>query len=469
MVAVTVPVRSTRAEPSARRGLDVSLVYGLLAAGLVFTTALHAQVTPSFIAAQTSSLLETYKDLHAHPELSRHEQRTSAILAKGLREAGYAVTEHVGRYPDGSQGFGVVGILKNGAGQMLLIRGDMDALPIIEETGLPYASHVMSKNASGQEVGVMHACGHDVHTTVLLGTAKALAATRDRWHGTVMIVGQPSEETVEGAKAMLADHLYERFGRPDRIIGLHDTNLMPAGSVGIVGGSQYASATSVDVVIRGIGGHGSAPQYGRDPVTLAAYYITQIQTIVSREEDPRDPSVVTVGSIHGGTKRNIIPDEVRLELTTRSFSDKSRQIIVDGLTQRAAGLTLAAQLPAEKAAVVTVLDNESTPVQYNDPALSAQVHDVLVKTLGEKRVPAVESVLASEDVGVLGMSPDLKRNEIPVAYLRLGAMDPDKFAAAEAAGKHLPGAHTSRFEPLPQPTIETGVTAMTAVATALLQ
>ncbi|HEX4619886.1 MAG TPA: amidohydrolase, partial [Steroidobacteraceae bacterium] len=340
-----------------------------LAALLLFVSVLRAQGVPPAVENQIPALLETYEDIHAHPELSHHEARTSAILAKGLRAAGYSVTDHVGVYPDGSRAFGVVGILRNGAGQTLLIRGDMDALPIVEETGLPYASHVTTKNASGEEVGVMHACGHDVHTTVLLGTARALVATRAQWHGTVMIIGQPSEETIDGAKAMLADHLYDRFGRPDKIIGLHDTNRLAAGTVGLIPGAASASSTSVDVVIRGIGGHGSAPEVGRDPVMLAAYYITQIQTIVSREEDPQDPTVVTVGSIHGGTKRNIIPDEVKLQLTTRSYSEKSRRIVIDGLRQIAAGITAAANLPAEKAATVTVLDNESTPVQYNDPAM----------------------------------------------------------------------------------------------------
>ncbi len=290
------------------------------------------------------------------------------MVAAALREAGYTVTERVGRYPDGSQAYGVVGILKNGAGPTLMIRADMDALPIVEETGVPYASHVRMKDLQGQMVGVMHACGHDVHTTVLIGTARAMVAMKSQWHGTLMLVGQPSEETIDGAKAMLADHLYERFGRPDRIIGLHDTNGLAAGTVGVRSGPSASSSTSVDVVIRGIGGHGAYPQAGRDPITLAALYITQIQTIVSREEDPQDPTVVTVGHIEGGTKRNIIPNEVKLELTTRSFSDKSRDTVIRGLKQMAAGITASAGLPPDKAATVTVLENESTPVLYNDPA-----------------------------------------------------------------------------------------------------
>ena len=418
--------------------------------------------------AQTSDdLVVVYKDLHQHPELSHHEERTSGILATALRAAGYTVTDHVGVYPDGSKAFGVVGILKNGAGPTLLVRADMDALPIVEETGLPYASHVMTKTKAGIETGVMHACGHDVHTTVLIGTARAMAASRNKWHGTLMLVGQPSEETIDGAKAMLADHLYERFGRPDAIIGLHDFNTVAAGQVGILAGPAMASSTSVDVLIQGIGGHGAYPQLGRDPVSLAAEFIMQIQTIVSREEDPLNPTVVTVGTIHGGTKRNIISDQVKLELTTRSFSDKSRKTVLAGLNSMAAGLTLSAGLPPEKAAKVTVLEDESTPVQFNDPALTAKVRASLVAALGADNVVDVDRTMGSEDVGVFGLADSAK--PIPVVYFRLGAMDPVKLAAAQAAGKQLPGMHTSHFEPVPEPTLRTGVTAMTAAASGILQ
>ena len=427
------------------------------------TVPLFAQDVSAFENQQLPGLVDTYKILHAHPELSHFEANTSATLAAELRKAGYTVTDHIGVYPDGSKAFGVVGILKNGAGPTLLVRGDMDALPIIEETGAPYASHVMTKTKSGQDTGVMHACGHDVHTTVLLGTARALAAAKSQWHGTLMIIGQPSEETIDGAKAMLADHLYERFGKPDMVIGLHDTNQHPAGTVGITPGPAMASSTSVDVTIRGIGGHGAYPFVGRDPIVLSALYITQIQTIVSREEDPRDPVVVTVGDIHGGTKRNIIPDQVKLELTARAFSDKSRQIVLDGLRQIATGIATSAGLPPDKMPTVTVLDDESTPALYNDPAMSARVKATLEKTLGAANVFEDPRAMGSEDVGVFSLN-----EKIPTVYFWLGAMYPDRFAAATAAGKQLPGMHTSHFEPDPEPTIATGVKSLTAVAISLL-
>ena len=424
-----------------------------------------AQELTSLVNNQLPGLVNTYKDIHSHPELSHFEERTSALLAAELRKAGYTVTEHIGKYPDGTQAFGVVAILANGPGPRLLIRADMDALPIVEETGLSYASHGKAKNAGGQEVGVMHACGHDVHITTLIGTGRALAALKSQWHGTVMLVGQPSEETIDGAKAMIADRLYERFGTPDLAIALHDTNLHPAGAVSVTSGPAQASSTSVDVIMRGVGGHGSRPQEGKDPIVMAAEFIMLIQTIVSRQEDARDPAVVTVGDIHGGTKRNIIPDEVRMELTTRAFSDTARQVILDGIRRSAQGVALSAGVPDDRAPIVTVLENESTPVLTNDPALNARVKATLVKTLGAQNVFEDARLMGSEDFGIFG----LDGHKIPTVMFRLGAMDPAKFAAAQAQGKLLPGTHSSRFEPLPEPTLRTGVTAMTSVAMALLQ
>jgi amidohydrolase len=432
----------------------------LLASGPVL-----AQDLPAFVNGQLPGLVDSYKNLHAHPELSHHEEQTSAMLAAELRKAGYTVTEHVGKYPDGSQAYGVVAILKNGDGPRLLIRTDMDALPIVEETGLSYASHVKSKNPAGQEVGVMHACGHDIHVTTMIGVARTMAAMKSQWHGTLMLIGQPSEETIDGAKAMLADHLYERFGTPDLAIALHDTNQGAAGTVTLTSGAAQASSTSVDVTMRGVGGHGAAPQAGKDPIVMAAEFIMQLQTIVSRQEDPHDPTVVTVGDIHGGTKRNIIPDEVKMELTIRTFTDKSRKIVLDGVRQTAQGVALSAGVPDDRAPIVTVLEDESTPVNYNNPELTARVKAILVRTLGPQNVIDEVPHMGSEDFGVLG----LEGHKIPTFMFWLGAMDPVKFGAAQAQGKQLPGPHTSRFEPLPEPTLRTGIISMSSVAIALLQ
>jgi amidohydrolase len=424
-----------------------------------------AQNVEGLVGDQLSGLVSTYQGIHAHPELSHREEHTAALLAAELRKSGYTVTERVGKYPDGTQAYGVVAILQNGPGPRLLIRTDMDALPIVEETGVSYASHVKSKNAAGQEVGVMHACGHDVHVTTMIGTARVLAATKSKWHGTVMLIGQPSEETIDGAKAMLADQLYERFGAPDLAIALHDTNTRAAGTVSLASGPALAGSTSVDVLIRGIGGHGAEPQVTKDPIVIAGEFIVQLQTVVSRQENPREPSVVTIGDIHGGTKRNIIPYEVKMEITARTFSDRSRQIVVDGIRRTAQGVALSAGVPENLAPIVTVLDAESTPVMYNDPALAARVKSALVNTLGAGNVFDDGPAMASEDFGVFG----LEGHKIPTVMFGLGAMDPTKFAEAQAAGKTLPGPHTSLFQPSPEPTLRTGVTAMSSVAIALLQ
>jgi len=432
---------------------------------LASTTPTFAQTLDRIVGGELSGLVDTYKEIHAHPELSRHEDETSARLAAALRQAGYTVTEHVGRYSDGSQADGVVAIMDNGAGPRLLIRTDLDALPVVEETGLSYSSHVKSSNASGLEVGVMHACGHDVHITTMIGTARALAATRAKWHGTVMLIGQPAEETLEGAKAMLADGLYERFGRPDMAIALHDTNTHAAGTVGVVSGPTLAGVTSIDVTLRGQGGHGSAPQLGKDPVVMAGEFIVQLQTIVSRQEDPRDPTVVTVGDIHGGAKRNVIPNEVTMELTTRAFSETAMRVIVEGVRRTAQGVALSAGVPQDRQPVVTILENESAPSTINDPALGARVKAALTKALGARNVVDDAPIMASEDFGLFG----LDGHKIPTVLFWLGAMDPQKFAAAQAAGTLPPGPHTSKFEPLPEPTLRTGIIALSSVATALLQ
>jgi hippurate hydrolase len=425
----------------------------------------YAQDLGALVNGELADLVTTYKSIHAHPELSHREEHTAALLAAELRKAGYAVTERVGKYPDGTQAYGVVAILENGPGPRLLIRTDMDALPIIEETGVSYASHVRSKNAAGQEVGVMHACGHDVHVTTMIGTARALAGTRAKWHGTVMLVGQPSEETVDGAKAMLADHLYERFGRPNLAIALHDTNLRATGTVAITSGAALAAVTSVDVTLRGIGGHGARPQNSKDPIVMAGEFIVQVQTIVSRQENPRDPAVVTIGDVHGGTKRNVIPYEVKLELTTRAFNDRAMAIILDGIRRTAQGVALSAGVPEDRQPIVVVLDNESAPAMYNDPALTSRVKAALIEALSAQNVFDEDPLMASEDFGLFG----LEGHSIPTVMFWLGAMDPVKLAAAQAAGASLPGPHTSLFEPIPEPTLRTGVTAMTSVAIALLQ
>ena len=396
-----------------------------------------AQDLPAFVNSELPGLVDTYKGIHAHPELSHHEEQTSALLAEELRKAGYIVTEHVGKYPDGSQAYGVVAILKNGDGPTLLIRTDLDALPIVEETGVPYASTVKTKNPAGQDVGVMHACGHDIHITTMIGVARALIAEKSSWHGTVMLIGQPSEETIDGTKAMLADHLYERFGTPDMAVALHDTNTRAAGTVSVTSGAAQASSTSVDVTIRGIGGHGAAPQLTKDPIVMAAEFIVQLQTIVSRQESPQD----------GGTKRNIIPNEVKLELTCRAFSDHARQVILDGIRHTAQGVAISAGVPEDLFPIVTVIDDESAPVNYNNPALTARVRAALVQTLGQKNVFDEPPIMSSEDFGVFGL-PDHK---IPTVMFRLGAMEATKFAAAEAAGTVLPGPHNSHFQPDPQP------------------
>jgi amidohydrolase len=413
--------------------------------------------------SQLPALTAVYKHLHENPELSKHEEQTSAFLAAELLKLGYTVTEHVGKYEDGTQAFGVVAILANGAGPRLLIRTDMDALPVAEKTGLDFSSHVTENGPDGQPVPVMHACGHDLHMTVLLGVAREMAARKSAWHGTLMLIGQPAEEVIQGAQAMLADHLYERFGRPDFVLSEHDSPDVPAGSIAVKDGPLLASATSINVVIRGIGAHGSQPQSGKDPIVLASEFVLVAQTIVSRQIDPQQPAVLSVGTIHGGTKNNIIPDEVDLGLTLRTFSITGRDAILADIRRTVNGLAEANGIPADRMPTVTV--TESTPVTINDSAFADRIRAAAIAALGQDRVITPERpVMGSEDVGAFSLD-----GKIPAVMYWLGAADPAKLAESLKTGVPLPSLHSPLFAPDYAPAIPTGITAMTAIALDILK
>src|SRR3954463_2198303 len=343
-----------------------------------------AQQTPQEIAdAELPSLITIYKDLHTHPELSTHEERSAAIVAKELKAAGCEVTERVGKYekPD-LPCFGVIGVMKNGAGPTVAVRTDLDALPVHEDTGLPYASTVTTKNDAGQEVSVMHACGHDIHMSTFIGTARALGKLKDKWHGTIIFIGQPAEETVGGARALLKDGLYTRWPKPNYVLGLHDDAEIAIGQIGVTEGYCYANVDSVDVTVRGIGGHGAYPNKTKDPAVLAAEMITAWQTIASRENNPLDPIVITVGSIHGGTKHNIISDEVKMQLTVRTYKSDVRERVLAAIEQIAKGIAAAGGVPPERAPIVSVEKDQYTPATYNNPELTKRVSTAIKAALG---------------------------------------------------------------------------------------
>jgi amidohydrolase len=447
----------------------IPLFNRLFAASLLLGSALPmsgqssaAQDLAASAARQLPALTETYKHLHENPELSKHETETAAYVASALEKLGYAVTTHVGKYADGTQAEGVVAMLKNGAGPQVLLRTELDALPVAGKTGLDYASHATTTNAQGQTIPVMHACGHDLHMTVLLGVARELVERRSQWHGTLMLIGQPAEEMIQGADAMLRDHLYERFGRPDFVLSEHDSSDVEAGRITVKGGPLLASATSMTVTIRGIGGHGSAPQAGKDPIVLAAEFVLLAQTIVSRQVDPQQPAVLTVGMIHGGTKNNIIPDEVSMGLTLRTYSTAVRDQIVEAVRREVKGLAEGYGIPADRMPTVTI--DESTPATFNDAGLAERVRGVAIRALGAERVGEAKPIMGSEDVGLFTLD-----GKIPGVMYWLGASDAEKLAESRKTGVPLPGPHSALFAPVYAPAITTGVTAMTAMAIDLLQ
>jgi len=425
------------------------------------------QPTPQSIAdAELPSLLTIYKDIHSHPELSTKEQRSSAIVAKELRAAGCEVTENFGHYdnPDWKC-YGVVGVMKNGDGPTVLVRTDMDALPVQEQTGASYASKVTMTNVDGKEMPVMHACGHDIHMSALIGTARALGKLKDKWHGTIIFIGQPAEEMVGGARAMLHAGLYDRFGKPAYAVALHDNAEIEAGKIGITAGYYNANVDSVDVTVKGMGGHGAYPHKTKDPITLSAEIINAWQTIASRENNPLDPIVVTVGSIHGGTKHNIIPDEIKMQLTVRTYKPEVRQRVLSAIEQIAKGCATAAGLPPDKMPEVNVLHAEHVNAVYNNPELTKRVKATLKSAIGDENVVDKDPTMAGDDFSEFSL-PD---HSIPACMFNVGAVDPAKIADSKKNGTPLPSLHSSKFAPVPEPTIRVGMIGMTSAVLDLMK
>ncbi len=405
---------------------------------------------PELISEEYAYLEGLYRYFHSHPELSGHENDTAKRLAQELEYAGFTVSRGIG-------GYGIVGILKNGDGPMVMARADMDALPIREETGLPYSSTVRMKDPSGKEVDVMHACGHDIHMTVLAGTARILDRIRQEWSGTLMFIGQPSEETVSGAEKMVQEGIYSRFGRPDFGLSLHVGPEQPAGTVGYREGIFSAGSESLDIIVHGIGGHAAHPDQTRDPVVIAAQIIIALQTIVSREVPPAEFAVITVGSVHGGIKHNAIPDSVDMQVNIRYFKPEIRDLLLASVGRVCRGIAVASGLPESLMPSVTVL-NESVMPMWNDPEFTMRIAHALEKSLGKENVVRIGKLTGSEDFGVFGTADP----PVPLCYFRIGTGIPGK---DESAGKKT-YLHSSRFAPSPEGALPLGIRALT---TAILE
>lgn len=430
--------------------------FARLAASVIALSAASANDLERAVREDWQALRPLYEHLHANPELSFEEHQTAARMASELRALGFEVTEGVG-------GTGVVGIVRNGDGPTVMVRADMDGLPVKEDTGLPYASTAIATDRFGNEFPSMHACGHDVHMTSLIGTMRQMMARQEDWSGTLIAILQPAEEIGEGAKAMLDDGLYSRFPTPDVVLGLHDAAAIPAGVVGYTSGYALANVDTVDIYVKGIGGHGAYPHTTKDPVVIGAQIVTALQTLVSRETNPLDSAVVTVGAFNAGTKHNIISPEAHLQLTVRSYADETRERLLTGIERIAHAQAMAAGLPEEMWPVVTLAD-PYIPSTYNDPELSDRVGGVIRAALGDDRVFTAPPVMGGEDFSQFGRTED----DIPTLIFWIGAVDPEKHAAAEAGGPALPSLHSPFFAPVPEPTITTGVTAMTAAVLDLM-
>ncbi|MEQ1724536.1 MAG: amidohydrolase [Sphingopyxis sp.] len=410
------------------------------------------------IRADMPSLMALYRDMHAHPELSFMEVQSAARLAGEARRLGFEVTEHVG-------GHGVVAVLRNGAGPVLMIRADMDGLPVTEPAGLPYASQARVTTAEGVETGAMHACGHDTHMAAWIGTARALVANRGAWSGTLVMIGQPAEERGAGARAMLGDGLFTRFPHPTHALAFHDAAQFPAGMIGYTPGFALANVDSVDIQVRGVGGHGAYPHTTRDPIVLASRIVGSLQTLVSREVDPQDAAVVTVGSFHAGTKHNIIGEEARLQLTVRSYSDATRSLLLDGIARIARGEAIAAGVPEDRMPVVNVARAEFTPSTYNSPDFTNAMADFMRTRFGGARVMQVPPSMGGEDFSEYWRAD----TSIQSMIFWVGGTPQADFEAARTSGAHLPSLHSPNWQPDAPAVIATATEAMTAMAMEILK
>jgi hippurate hydrolase len=428
----------------------------LVAAAMAAAPATGATLSDA-IHADIPQLMDLYRDLHAHPELSMQEARTPALLAPQMRKLGFDVTEHVGKT-------GLVAVMKNGPGPVLLIRADMDALPVREQTGLPFASHVMGKLPDGTLTAVMHACGHDTHITTWLATGRRLAAMKDQWSGTLVMILQPGEELVTGAKAMLDDGLFTRFPKPDTLLAFHDSATLPAGVIGITNGYVLANVDTVNIDVKGVGGHGAYPQNTKDPIVLASRIVTSLQTLVSRENDPQQPAVVTVGSFHAGTKSNIIPDEAKLALTVRSYTPETRKLLLDGIRRIVRGEAVAAGMPDDKMPTVEI-EQPSADATFNTPELSEHLTQLFASHFGQDRVVEPKPVMAAEDFSRYWLADKTKQSVI----FWVGGVPKEKWDAVAGDTTKLPALHSPLWAPDAEAVISTATEAMTTAALDLLK
>ena len=433
--------------------LALSAVGAVSAAAQTADPAIQAEIKKDM-----PSLMAIYADLHANPELSFMEVRSAGIMAAEARKLGFKVTEKVG-------GTGIVAVMENGPGPVVLLRADMDGLPVIEQTGLPGASKVRVTTKEGVETGVMHACGHDTHMTAWVGVARRMAANKDKWSGTLVMIGQPAEERGAGARMMLEDGLYTRFPKPQYALAFHDAAQFPAGQIGYTPGYALANVDSVDILVKGVGGHGAYPQTTKDPIVLASRIVGALQTLVSREISPLDSAVVTVGSFHAGAKHNIISDEAKLQLTVRSYSDEVRNHLLDGIARIAKGEAIAAGMPDDKMPVVSVQKDEYTPATFNTVDFTEDMAAFLKTQFGEARVTKMPPVMGGEDFS--RYSRDANK-DVKSLIIWVGGVPRAEYDAAQKAGKSLPSLHSPFWAPEADTVIETATEALTGMAMKLM-